>query len=227
MLQNLPAVGWSRQRKKKQSIAEKLAQAAQTNSRMSRFAQQGQGRGPRSGRPFQGRGGAQRFAAMSRRPMPMLAALRGPGVHGKFGQISGGGPAIRVGPPPHAPSPQQLQGTLGGGFAPPGAGGQGSAPAAPHTPFGGSSGNPAADAALMAAEQTYGTPDNPSALSQGVQDSAMGVNPGTQLSDIIPGYQAPGAGGFTAGGMLGNFIPLGGGLYMDGQGNIFGAGGAY
>ena len=45
MLGNLPARGWDRQRKKKQTVAEKLAAASQNSARLSRYAQSGQSRG--------------------------------------------------------------------------------------------------------------------------------------------------------------------------------------
>ena len=208
MLGNLPARGWDRQRKKKQTVAEKLAAASQNSARLSRYAQSGQSRGrAQSIRPWQSSRGA-RWAAQGRSASPIFAALRGVGVSGRFGEVPmGGGPAQRAALPPQAPTQAQIAQTLGGPPAGP--------PAGPPGPLG---------------SPFNATPElppwanpSPSGVPQVVNNPATG--------DFIQGLglgSAPQSGGFTntqTGGQVGNFIPLGGGLYMDGMGNIFGAGG--
>jgi hypothetical protein len=66
--------------------------------------------------------------------------------------------------------------------------GSGQLPAGPSSvPFGGTTGNTAQDQALIGAEQKYGTPGSPTALSTATQQSMLGSTPGAQLSDIVPG----------------------------------------
>lgn len=71
-------------------------------------------------------------------------------------------------------------------------------------PSGGPSGSPESDAALINAEQKYGTPGNETALSLATQSSALGSSPGASLADIIPGYIDPNAsaGGLYTGDLL-------------------------
>lgn len=203
MLGNLPARGWDRQRKKKQTVAEKLAAASQNSARLSRYAQSGQSRGrAQSMRPWQSGRGA-RWAAQGRAASPMFAAMRGVGVSGRFGEVPmGGGPAQRAALPPQAPTAAQVAQTLGGPQAPT------PPPAGPLAPF-----SPNPELPPWAQNGPQGVPDVIN--SQPTQDFLGGLGLG--------GAQQ--SGGFTGGGQVGNFIPLGGGLYMDGMGNIFGAGG--
>ena len=58
-------------------------------------------------------------------------------------------------------------------------------------PYGGTSGSPAADQALVQAEQTYGVPGYETPLAAATQESMLGSTPGASLYDIVPGYQAP------------------------------------
>lgn len=200
-LGNLPSVGWDRQQKKQKTIAERLAEAAQNRNRMSRFARGGTGAAAAGSRPYQGSAGAARFAAMGKRATPAHAAMRGVGMRGMFGEMDGGGPAIHVGPPPAAPSPAAIQGTLGGPQEPPALGDVGA-------PVG--TGDPRFDP--NAPTNRGGTiledysQQREAAGGTGAQIPFGSTADFSGVSELLGG---------TSSGNIGGLVPLGGGVYMD------------